>query len=376
MKTVSRFEANLLKILHGFFGRVSQDQLLKLVESELDQPRCLSRNAVELVKDTLRKGVPMSLSRRGGWRRDRFLRSERISEGRLWDRTSPNELGLNFSRHSLWFLIWITAKLPNRSRLEPVPAVVELTMGDRLLYFLAYESLRGTEAAQGLLEQSPFQTHALLWLTYLSDMLEVEDPGAWDFSPWINGLGGCVLESLQPHLAHRWLQMERQKLRIYQPDMMNRFGQLQQKILSALFDAAESAGRKDLCRFFLIAMKQFLWELSTVASSSPKARPYNLDLSRLRMAERTEVYQSAACCLREIERMDRWNREARATGYLDEGYALSQLWKSDWEQLDGDRLCALSQARLQTLDPMNLGNPPGEGSYNNGAEEANESNST
>jgi hypothetical protein len=183
MKTVSRFEANLLRILHGFFGRTSSDQVLKLVQTEIDCPNCLNRNAVDLVKDTLQKGVPMYLAQQGGWRRERFLRNEQISEGRLWDRTPPEQLGLSFSQHSLRFLMWITANDPNRSRLEPGPAESQLTVGDRLLYFLAFQSLRGTETIRGLMDQAPFQNHALLWLACLADMGEAEAPQSWDFSP-------------------------------------------------------------------------------------------------------------------------------------------------------------------------------------------------
>lgn len=228
------------------------------------------------------------------------------------------------------------------------------------------------------MEQAPFRDHALLWLAYPSDLylLETDSPDIWGFSPWIQGQGGCVLETLQMHLAHRWLQMERQKLRIYQPDRMKRFGQLQQTVLAALFDAAESAGRRDLCRFFLVAMNQFLKELATMTSSGQEARLYNLEMSRLRLAERAEVYQSAACCLREMRRMDQWNLLARATGFFDEGYAASQLWKADWEQLDGDRLCALSQARLNALDPLSQRNPPAGASPHDEAGGASTSTST
>jgi hypothetical protein len=249
-------------------------------------------------------------------------------------------------------------------------------MGDRLLLFLAYESLRGTEAALGLLEQSPFQDHALLWLMSPSDLAEGEPPGSVEFSPWLIGHGASILESLQPRLAQGWLQMERQKLRIHQPEVMKRLGQLQQRILAAFFDAAESAGRKDLCRFFLIAMKQFLQELAAVPSPGEGSKLYPLDLSKLRMAERVEVYQSAACCFREMDRMDQWNREARATGFFDEGYAASQLWKAEWEQLDGDRLCALSRAKVNALDTLRIGNPHADGTTPNDVGGSIPSNST
>ncbi len=358
MKSVSRFEANLLRILQGFFGRIPQDQLLKLVENEIACPRCLSRNAIELVKDTLQKGMPLYLAQRGGWRRERFLRHEQIKEGRLWQRTLPEELGLCFSKNSLGFLIWITANHPNRCHGKPIPHDSQLTIGDRLLYFLAYESLRGTEPAQGLMEQAPFKNHSLLWLAYLSDLLEAKAPNKWEFSPWMDGQGGDILESLQTHIAHRWLLMERQKLRIYQPTVMRRLGDLQNQVLTRLFNEAEATDRRDLCRFFLVAMKQHLQELNSIAGSNPSARLYHLNMANLRMSERMEVYQSAALCFRQMYRMDRWNRVALATGYYDEGYAAAQLWKADWEQLDGNRLLALSQAQYHALEPLSLAGSP------------------
>jgi hypothetical protein len=255
----------------------------------------------------------------------------------------------------LQFLIWITANHPNRSRLEPVPNEAQLTTGDRLLYFLAYESLRGTEPIVGLMEQAPFKRHALLWLVYLSDFMESDAPKTWDFSPWVEGQGACIQESLQSQLISRWFQMERQKIHIHQPAIMRRLGELQHQILTNLFDAAETADRRDLCRFFLFAMKQSLRELNSTTGANPAAPLYRLDMNNLRMADRADVYQSAATCFRHMARMDRWNRLARGIGFYDEGYSAAQLWKADWEQLEGDRLCAESQARLNALKPLGAG---------------------
>ncbi len=353
MKTVSRFEAYLLQILHSFFRRSSSDPAVRLVSEESECPRCLSRNAIDLVKDTLKKGMVQFLAERGGWRRERFLRNDQIAEGRLWNRTPPGELGLSFSRHSLEFLIWITADHPSKSWLNPVPDESELTIGDRLLYLLAYESLRGTEPARGLMQQPPFKRHALLWLVYLSELEEHDPPKSWDFSPWVQGQGAEVLEAFGPRLSERWFQMERQKLRIPEPQTLRRLGTLQERILSNLFDAVEAVDRRDLCRFFLQAMKQHLRDVPRTAG--PAYRPV---MNNLRMADRAEVYRSAGACLRQMARMDQWNRRAQSIGFYDEGYAAAQLWKSDWEQLDGDRLWAESQARWHSLEPLGMaGNP-------------------
>lgn len=357
MKTVSRFEANLLRILQGFFGRVSSDQVLRLVAMELRCPRCLSRNAVELVKDTLQKGVPYYLARHDGWKRERFLRNEHIAEGRLWNRTPPEDLALTFSQESLRFLIWITANHPNRPEAKFTPDEEQLTTGDRFLFYLAFETLRGTDPARGLLDQPPFANHSLVWLMALSDLMEyeIQTPKQLDFTRWVSGTGACIIESLQSRLTERWQQMEAQKIRINHPEIMRRLGQRQTLILNQFFDAAEHAERKDLCRFFLLAIDRFL----RVAQSREAARNaplYRLEMKDLRLADRMEVYQSAAAGLRQMDRLNKWNRTARSIGFYDEGYTAAQLWKADWEHYEGDRIAGEVEDRLSALEI--LGRPP------------------
>ena len=43
---------------------------------------------------------------------------------------------------------------------------------------------------------------------------------------------------------------------------------------------------------------------------------------------------------------------ARGVGYFDEGYAASQLWKADWEQVQGDLMVERAHAIVRQLDPM------------------------
>src|SRR5262245_54049329 len=90
MKAVSRFEANLLRILHGVLGRAPAEQVVPLVQKRLPRPKCLRREAVELVQDALGKGTVWILAREG-WRRERFLRGGTVRDGRLWQRTPPVE---------------------------------------------------------------------------------------------------------------------------------------------------------------------------------------------------------------------------------------------------------------------------------------------
>src|SRR5262249_28042552 len=142
MKSVSRFEANLLRLLYYFLQQAPVQQALPLLESRIDRPRCLGRNAVELVKDALGKGFVLLLVRLGGWRRERFLRHDKAIEGRLWERSKPQELGLSFTHHTLDFLVWVTAKKPYEDRKVWHAPHASLTEGDLLLLYFAYRALR------------------------------------------------------------------------------------------------------------------------------------------------------------------------------------------------------------------------------------------
>ena len=134
MKRVSRFEHNLLRLLHFFLRQAPAQQALPLLEAAPARPECLGRDAVDLVKDALAKGCVLLLTRLGGWRRERHLRDARIVEGRLWERTPPEQLGLTFSRNTLDFLMWEAAKKPDKDKTGWQPPV-EPTTGDLVLLY-------------------------------------------------------------------------------------------------------------------------------------------------------------------------------------------------------------------------------------------------
>src|SRR4051812_9358011 len=127
MRTVSRFEMNLLRVLHAVLQRAPIGPALVLLARPHARPKCLSRDAVELIQDTLAKGCVQFLARHG-WMRERFLRDGKIAAGRLWERTPAAELGLTFSRHALEFLIQLVSGIAGSG----LPG--EYTVGDRLLF--------------------------------------------------------------------------------------------------------------------------------------------------------------------------------------------------------------------------------------------------
>src|SRR3954463_2757214 len=141
-RSVSRFEANLLRILRFFLKQVPAEQALRLVHDRLERPRCLSATAVHLVQDSLAKGCVLYLVRSGGWKRDRFLRNGEPKFGRLWERSPVEKLTLAFSKHALDFLMWVTTHKAREERPVWKADDKNLTVADRLLLFLAYEALR------------------------------------------------------------------------------------------------------------------------------------------------------------------------------------------------------------------------------------------
>ena len=71
-----------------------------------------------------------------------------------------------------------------------------------------------------------------------------------------------------------------------------------------------------------------------------------------RLAVRTETRRLATVLLYQLERLHRWDLEARAVGYFDEGYAGSQLWKAEWERWHGNSLHERARSILKDLQPL------------------------
>jgi hypothetical protein len=343
MRSVSRFEANLLGILQCLLQRAPRQRALQLI-GQLRPPPCLSRAAVELIEDHLSKGCVWLLARTG-WRRERHLRGSQLREGRLWERTPPDELALCFSEHSVRFLVWLAAGIPADPKARWRPEARDLTSGDRLLFYWAFHALRDTNLIKELRQHECFAGDALCRLAFPEEFAHVETLPDW--APWITGVGSHILEALQLPLSERWLDLEREKEKIGDWKRMRDLGRSQERVLRSFADALRAAERRDLARFLLRA-------LSLLLRDRPSVRRWigSLDVRATRLADRVDSYRAALALLRHAETLFEWERDARQVGYFDEGYAASQLWKSDWERFGGEELCGHARRILGEIEPL------------------------
>ena len=263
------------------------------------------------------------------------MHDEAVVEGRLWERTPPRELGLDFSGETLDFLVWVTAVDPKKPK-EFVwkPELSKLTLGDRVFLYFAYAALReeGTHRNLDLPPRPVFLRHGLCRLAFPDDFAGVKNDEPPDFTPWMTGAGSYILEALQAELTSRWLQIERGKEDISDFTKMRSLGRSQERVLKAYYDAVEKANRLDLTRFVL----------HTAAGVLPPTAAAPMWVGGLqapagtRLADRTDTYRAATAFLRSLDRLAEWTNRARRVGYFDEGYAASQLWLTDWERCGGD----------------------------------------
>lgn len=345
VRSVNRFEANLISILYGMLGeRPIGASMLKIVQS-CPQPECLSRDTIELIQQALAKGVSLWLTRSGGWRVERYLRDETPAVGRLWQRTSPSALGLEFSAEALNFLVWLTASEPLSSDEEwKTENSSGLTLGDQVLLFRAIDALRHTPVGAKWFGQPQFALNPLVSLHFPDFLTSESGLTQLNFASWMRGTSAAVLECLQTNLATRWVQMERAKSQIHDPSRMIQLGKVQQSVLDSFANAAEASGRRDLCRFLLMA-------LSTLTTEEADARTWiqNLKIDRMRFADRTTVYNGASTLLVFAKRLRRWAHECASIGYFDDGYAAAQLWLGDWERYDGEIVTARAAEMVRRL---------------------------
>jgi hypothetical protein len=348
-RQVSKFEFNLLRILRFMVGHFPADQGMQLVRTAVPRPECLSPVSVELVKDTLAKACVLFLVRQGAWRNDKYLRGNNPTPGRVWERVPLDERSLVFSRDVLDFLMWATAEKVNDTK-TPWDAVPKaLTPADELFFWMAFDAIRADpDLLSTLRKKDAFRWNPLCWLTFPGDIAETDEATPPDFAPMFEGQHAVFLESLQPYLTHRWIRSERLKGQLGDWKRMRLQGRAEFASLQAFLKAAQAAQRTDLARFVLRTNAAILttdltpvfWTGGLQGSGPP------------RLADRLDTQRAALAVPRQMEILEEWQRQAVNIGYFDEGYQASQMWKSDWEAADGNRVAVRARAVVAMLEPL------------------------
>jgi hypothetical protein len=347
VKSINRFEANLVRIARFVVGGLSAAQARPLLLQKCARPRCLSRAAVQLVQDTLAKGCVRLLARHGGWRRERFLRFNHIADGYLWQRTTLAELGLHFSRHTMEVLLWLTAEnLEDNKASRRVFGETDLSPADVFVCYHVLAALQETHIGGGMGKRLGLARQSLCRLAFPGEFAHQALGPPTDFARWTKGVGGCILEALQDTLANYWVVLERGKCQLTHWQSLQALGRAQETVLTAYLDALEKAGRLDLARFLLMVAVELL------AADDVGAAHWigGLTSTGPRLADRAATHEAAFVVIRQLHRLQRWERQARSVGYFDDNYAASQLWKSDWEYWRGDQLCRRADVLLRELN--------------------------
>lgn len=350
-RQVTKFEFNLLRILRFLVGHFPPDQGLQLVRTPLARPECISGGAVDLVKDTLAKASILFLTRAGAWRNDKYLRNGQPAPGRVWDRIPIDERSLQFSRPVLDFLLWLTAEKVHETKTAWDAAPKALTPADELFFALAFDATRSDPDVLTILRRKDaFTRNPFCWIMNPADVADPEanKPLSPDFSPMFTGQRAGLLECLQRFLADRWTRSERAKGQIGDWRKMRLQGVAEFAALQGFLKAAEAARRTDLARFVLRTnaavlqsdMAPIFWTGGLQGSGPP------------RLADRLETQRAALALPRQMEILESWQERARYVGYFDEDYQSSQMWKSDWEAVNGDRVAARARAAVEMLEPL------------------------
>jgi hypothetical protein len=331
---VSRFEQRLIQITRSLLGFGSTDSLGTWLAQKHVAPPCLSPVTVQLVQETLSKGIVRRLAELGS-RSERFVSGGQVVAGTLWERVPMERRALHFSRNVLAWLRWAV----EHNVIDPpsMPDVEEpsLTLADRLFFAFAAQSLAklGVGLVQNVMRNPVFCRNGLVWLEHHQLLTRCRVLGKPDFRRWFSPKNQWALEAWQTPLSEAWIDSTFACSNETDIGDLRRVGEAIERLAEDFSEAATAAERRDLGRFWLVAA----WSVASRGGFESDRWFAKMSLAALAMHQRQTLYWAGLAIPRIVsERLTAWNRDARNIGYLDDGYVASQLFKSDWERLAGD----------------------------------------
>ena len=271
---------------------------------------------MRLLERTLARGGVLTLARRGGWRRERFLDAAGVVvEGRIWERHPGFRLG--FSGYTVEALSALCFDL------DP-PGEEPRASGDDLLAFLAAEQ-DGLSALRLL----PWARSPLAWLAFPDRLAHVgRVPSGLEFRACA-ARSAVLLEGLQDSLADHVVRVEESKSNMDGAELM-RVGRAQRDIFHGFLTALDDLGRRDLARFVPRAAQR-------LAETRPGAGRWGAGLSSgLPLAVQAEARRQSAAFLECLTILETWAREHGEVRFFDDSFDQVQLLLADWALLDAD----------------------------------------
>ncbi len=333
---VAESEHALLSIARAVVGELPPRAVSSVLLRKRKAIQQMDARSLDLLKQTLAIGVPLTLVRRGGFRRTRHVGdSGVVTEQRAFER---NELSLHFGEETFRLLAHLVASDVSQAGLGGSKLVP--TLGDQLVTYLAADVTRAVAAPRG----ARLTRSALCWFGHLRSVARTAPKSAPPLMPLVEC--PAVIESLSPDWATRWVACDRGKASVITCDDMIALGHTQQLLLESYFDAIDAAGRRDLARFFVQAVARLIKE-----DEDPLAWAGSLKLSKEPLSRRAEAYHAAATSYFMIERVARWATEAGAVHFIDDDYDQAQLFLSIWEEV-GEEGLAVCRERVSALEDV------------------------
>ena len=266
-------------------------------------PLRISRRASELIGQRLAGGAVRCLARLG-WRSEVFLRDGTRVSGRLWERHTPDQLGLTFSEASLQLLDWL-ASWPWQAGVSSPLSRNRLSIGDRFFHFVAFEALHHTAPGTETDVPTGFPDRRAdsAGIPGCDDLPPARLP-APIFEPGCNPRPHGFSKSLQPRLAARWESNERALRQITDPQVLAARSDTWSRRIDSFLNAIEASGRLDLARFLLVAMQRQIRQFPRMEDSS---RQFERS-TRERM--QPAVRESIAARFRPLQRLKEWEQRA------------------------------------------------------------------
>ncbi|MBX7102778.1 MAG: hypothetical protein K1X57_01765 [Gemmataceae bacterium] len=338
-RVLSKFEGRLVNLVRAAVRLAPPESAAPFLTDKLSAPPGLSSYCMELVCSALAHGCVLYLCRQG-WREEKYLRDGAPVTGRLWQRSPGKERALQFSHHALDFLLALTAG----GAMTVLPDE-DATPADQLLVFLTYDAFRGSEAAVGWRTRPVFSTSPLCRLVWPDDFpSRAAHPPA--FAGWGQGLRASILEALQSKLAERWLYTQQALRLLGDADAIRSAAEAMDETLDGVL-AEIGPARRDLAGFLVDAATDFCQ--SGISLEDVAGRVNNRGL---RLTDRLKTVRAAAILPRALIRLGEWERQARAIGYLDDGYAAAQFYLARWEQAGAVGALAVARDVVRQTEPL------------------------